>query len=552
MIMDKTRLLPAFLLPALFFIFVGFAICILVYLTKTGPREGAAPLTQVEHDLIRGLFSALTALGLVVVLVVRKLKNQRVKRFLRPTMKGAAALLVAGACVMYFYTARGATRRHYLNFHDLFHYFLGCKYYPEVGYNDFYSCVLQADAEKKRPRWRDNMKSRDLVTYKRSTVAKVREQSDCSMFSEERREEFRKDTDLFSRYSPRGAIADQGYNGAPFSAYVASWVANIPELDYQNLTLLTFVDLMGLSLMFAVLVWGFGWRVAFLAALFHTVNFADFFYHVSFFRYWWMVTLGIGLACLYRRKYGPSAVFLTVSAMLNVFPVLFFAGIALKLLVSLITERTLKPHYKTFVAWAVAATIVCGAISCLNSRPLERYQTFFSNMGTHSALLGDRRTGFKYNFFFRGEFTKDSPRVSYRDKDRDLKRYGVPYFVLVGLILAFGAFVVLRLDDFRATVLAGFLLFFMLFSTVVYYYCVASILVLFWAEDINRKRGVVFVGLLFLMMSLLYIAWWVFQHKVFVVNTVLTGLFTIYLASIVTYFGVETLGARVRSKQSSR
>ncbi|MCP4680046.1 MAG: hypothetical protein GY854_32055 [Deltaproteobacteria bacterium] len=536
----KSSRSPIFSLRYLFFVVIGVAVCALVYFTKSEPAVKPYPLNQIEHDCIRGTFAALTMVGLFVVLIVRSLESSELKHRLQLVLKAGAVILVVLASVMYFYSARGLTRRHYLNFHDLYHYFLGCKYYHEVEYNNFYACHLQADREKSKPRFRERDKVRDLNTYKKSRVKNIRESADCSSFSEERWDEFKRDTDVFGKHSSRRIILDHGYNGTPFSAFIAGGVAQLPEVNYQNLIFVTFIDILGLCILFAVVQWGFGWRIAFLFALFLMVNFADFYFHVSFFRYLWMVTLGIGLACLNKEKYGLSAVFLTASAMLNVFPLLFFAGIGLKLVYSLIKERTLKPRYRTFVVWAVIATIFFGGLSLMHERPIDRYKTFFSNMGMHSGLLTSTRTGFRYNFMFKGELTKEHPRYSYAEKKRDFEEIQIPYNIVVGLILILGAMLVLRLDDFRATVLAGFLLLFMLFSTVVYYYACASVLVLLWAKDINRKRGVGLIALLFGLMVVPYVLWWQTEYRMFINNTVLTAVFTLYLLVTFCYFIKET------------
>jgi hypothetical protein len=537
---ESCQVLRQVLPYAMVFIFIGISCCLLAYFTRDEPAPRPSFMTSTQNDYIRGAISAIVTMGLGLLILIKTFKPVLLKGRLRVGLKVSAVLVVIVAGFVYFYSARGLTRRHYLNFHDLYHYYLGAKFFPETSYNDFYACHLQADQSRSHPRHKDKDKVRDLSNYKILEAKEIREKADCSRFSKERWEQFRADTRFFDKYSGKKVMRDHGYNGTPFHAFFASKIAGLVSANYKNLVLISFVDIMALCILFAVLVWGVGWKLSFCFSTFLFVNFADFYFHVSFGRYWWLMTLGIGLAFLYRKKYAPSAVFLVASAMLNVFPLLFFAGIGLKIVFSLVTRRHLESCYKTFVVWAFMASVVFGGISMMHDRPLERYQVFFNNMGMHSSLLTSSRIGFQYNTMFKGEVTEDSPNYSYKQKRQDLKDIAVPYGILVGLILLFGAAIIVRLDDFRATILGGFLLFFMLFSTVAYYYAVASVLVLLWTKNIQSKRGLGFVALLFGLMGLVYVFWWQSGYRAFLNNTVLTAMFTIYLAVTMIYLAFET------------
>ena len=540
---------------SLFFVALGLGLCLLIYSTEIDPPPDAYDMTTMESDNLRGLVAGVTAAGLILLIAVRRLRPA-----LRPEAPNrwfnvvVAALVILGS-LTYFYVPRGVARSRYLNAHDLYHYFLGAKYYGEVGYNEYYGCHLRADQERRRPKYRARDRVRDLRDYRLRRVAEVRREADCSGFSEERWEEFRHDLDYLDRFSQRRVITDHGYNGTPFHALLASNFAELFEVDTRGLVLATFVDIMAVCLLFAVLVWGFGWPVTALFALFLFANIGDFYFHVSFSRYWWLLTLGSGLACLERQRYGAAAVLMVLSAMLNVFPLLFFAGLGVKMLFQLVRERRLEGKYKTFVTWAAGATVICAALSLTHDRPVERYQTFFSNMSRHSGLLTSTRTGFRYNFMYRGEVIEDDPHSSWSSKREDLVALYPVYIPLVGMILLLGALIALRLDDLRATVLSGFLLFFMLFSTVIYYYALASVLVLLWIRDLERRRGLVMLALLFATMGLVHIGWELSEYRRFLNTALLTFFFTfnlgvslIVLAFSSGLFGPESwLGRRIVS-----
>jgi hypothetical protein len=72
----------------------------------------------------------------------------------------------------------------------------------------------------------------------------------------------------------------------------------------------------------------------------------------------------------------------------------------------------------------------------------------------------------------------------------------------------------------------------MLFSTVAYYYACAALLVLIRAGELRRARGVLLTALLFALMAVDYVIWDTTRFRLFLDNTVLSGLFTIYLAVV--------------------
>ena len=521
-------------IPAiLFFIGMGVILCIVIAVTETQPHHGSPPSTQLEQDGLRGVSTVVGLIGLLAILAVRRWVNIKPLRFL---LKASAVTLVVFAGVSYFYTTRSLTRRHYLNFHDAFHYFLGCKYIEETGYNEFYNCYYKALKEREDRRYTPNMRIRNLHDYGYIRIKHAVENADCSKFSKARWEAFKTDSTLFADFLSDGATRDHGYNGTPLSAAVFGFVANIPKVTYENLVYLTFFDLFALSILFAVFTWGFGWRMGLLAALFHFVNFGDYYYHVSFFRYWWWVTLGVGITCLHKEKHGIAALFLVASAMLNVFPVLFIGALGIRILYTTVKERRLAPLHRTFLIWSVIGAIAFGGISLTNRNPIEQYEEFFDNMEQHSGLLTGTRAGFRYNFLFQGVTGEDFLKnpVNIREK---YHRNRVAITISALLLLGLFSLLIVRLDDAQAAIIGGFALLFFLFSTVRYYYALAPLLLLLWVNDIKTYRGILLCALLFFMMSVVHLAWWRTTFSPFVTNTLYTAMFTLYLGVIFVVLG---------------
>src|SRR5207249_1196016 len=66
----------------------------------------------------------------------------------RRRYRGLLAILAALAWIAYlnFLSFHGA--RTYMHLHDVAHYYLGSKYFPEVGYGQLYIAMLRAEAER--------------------------------------------------------------------------------------------------------------------------------------------------------------------------------------------------------------------------------------------------------------------------------------------------------------------------------------------------------------------------------------------------------------------
>ena len=531
---------PNFPYMALFLV-LGVAVCVLIYATDGTPTRNSRDWSVWHNDFLTGVIDAITACGLAIIVAVRRFKPSLITPRNEKIVKVLAAALVIGAGVTYFYSSRALAKIRYPKTWDSYHYLLGPKYFEEVGYNDLYKCHLIADSQRRIPHYSPQDTVRDLDSYKIVSVRDLLEDAECPRFSEDRWREFKADTRFFDRYNIKRVIRDHGYNGTPLQIVLAGSIAQIPEVTWRNLVLLSYIDILGISLLLAVVAWAFGWKVGFLFALFFFTNFADRFTYIgaSYFRYIWMICFGISLALLWRKVYSGAAVFLVAASMLNVFPLLYFSGIGIKVIADLWKKRSLRPEHKVFIKWAVIATILIGGVSLLNSSPVQNYRTFFSNMSQHSGLLTKSRIGFQYMFLYRGDYSEDVPRYLYERKSREFNNIRTPYSILVILVLFLGMSISRKMDDFRATILMGFLLFFMLLSTVEYYYASAACLVLFWAGDIEKRRGKIFLSALFALMAVVYVIWDQTRFLQFANNQLMGALFTSYLGAMLLYFAIK-------------
>ena len=62
-----------------------------------------------------------------------------------------------------------------------------------------------------------------------------------------------------------------------------------------------------------------------------------------------------------------------------------------------------------------------------------------------------------------------------------------------------------------------------------YYYACAAVLVLFWADEIDTRRGRRFLTLLFGLLGIVYVVWTATRDLKVLNNHIMSGFFTVYL-----------------------
>jgi hypothetical protein len=217
--------------------------------------------------------------------------------------------------------------------HDVFHYYLAARWFPELGYTRLYQCVLAADLEAgldPGPRLRDLETNQLVPAISQLDVARA-----CrARFAPERWEAFRQDVEwLRARVSPHEwhqIREDHGFNGSPVWLLGGALLANAPG-GARALPRLVLADPLLLAGMWAGVVWAFGWRTAAVAAVFWGTNGVEGWDWTggTLLRQDWLVTLVLGIAFLRRGRPALAGALLATSTLLRVFPAFAVAGVVL-------------------------------------------------------------------------------------------------------------------------------------------------------------------------------------------------------------------------------
>lgn len=463
------------------------------------------------NDRAMGAFTFLMALSLAAAAIIINLwgHGRKFKAIVSSFL--LACLFSTG--FLYLYAARGLAQKTFIKAHDSFHYLLGPKYYAELNYFGLYEVAATADAESLKPVLKENDSIRDLSTYGWLTVKEGRTKGLewKQRFTEDRWRLFKHDVEFYKSLARRNFInilRDHGYNGTPFHAFCAGHIANRAPLTYRSAVLLSLIDLWGLLLMMAMLSWAFGWKPAALFAIFFFTSFTDRGYFIlgSFFRYYWMIPTGIGVACIRKRWYRTGGFMLGTAAMLNVFPLLFLGGIGIKTLYQFFCKHRFPRAYRRFIIGSALAFAVCGSAGLIYAQGIQNYTSFLRNMANHTELATRSRIGFRYLFLLPREIETGFSTYTYSQKSEDLARLTPIYRGTGLLLLLVVSWFVRKRSDTEATILFGMAALLLLFNTVEYYYGVMGLL-LFCSMRGKINRFLILSSLLFGGMALIYFSY---------------------------------------------
>ncbi|HEV8548119.1 MAG TPA: hypothetical protein VGQ57_03805, partial [Polyangiaceae bacterium] len=265
--------------------------------------------------------------------------------------RDANRVLLAGAMLATLvYFAPGFSRGGFVHRWEMFHYYLGAKYQPELGYERLYTCVVTVDVADAVPGARSR-RVRDLRDDTLTTGERLIATSPpCEpSFTAARWHEFRDDVRTFRRQSGtrrfwEGMGQDHGYNPPPLWTLMGGSLARLASPSLGFLTALATLDVALMVGAVALLAWGFGPRVALVSGLFWGTQAASDFAWTGggFLRQDWLFCAVAALALSRRGRPFPAGAAFVTAALLRVFPALLGVGVAVWMVRRVLERRTLS------------------------------------------------------------------------------------------------------------------------------------------------------------------------------------------------------------------
>ena len=304
----------------------------------------------------------------------------------------------------------------HVHYHEFFHYFVGSKYFPELGYTRLYECASLAEAEQgfgSRVELRTirDLRENELVSSKYALEDPQRCTNGFSRpFTPQRWEEFKSDTEYFRTSAGLGAwekmLKDHGYNPSPVWTMTGSLLANLGPASKSLVDgFLVWIDPLLLLVTFGFVAWAFGWRIACIAVLFFGTNDLSSFGWIGggYLRQDWLMFAVIGVCLLKRGKPALGGASLATSALLRLFPVGFLVAIGLRLLWILVRERRIDRVGARIAVGAALATAILVPASSIVAGSAEAWPEFLRNTRKHASTPLTNYMGLRTIIGFRWE-----------------------------------------------------------------------------------------------------------------------------------------------------
>jgi hypothetical protein len=287
-----------------------------------------------------------------------------------------------------------------LHYWDMFHYFMGSKYFEETGYFDLYRCGAKAEREAGNDAEVDKTTIRDLETNDAYPGEWTRtEEGRCRPhFSEARWSSFRADIQafhgIFLGHKVPDAFGDHGFNATPPNAvWLRMWTHGV-SASRAHLIALTMIDSVALVLSVAAIYWGFGPLAATVAAVALGVGSFWSFHWVggTLGRHVWLAWCALGFALLAKKRFFGGGAALTVAGLLRLFPFGFLGGAILWAIVKSVRERRVDADGKRLIAGAAIAFTLGNAVT-VAAAGTHSYREFARVFDRHSHTPSGNQLG---------------------------------------------------------------------------------------------------------------------------------------------------------------
>jgi hypothetical protein len=462
------------------------------------------------------------------------------KSKLTPQLK--AVLVAASLVSIFYYTSFGTLmstrdpvvptkqRNAFLHWHEVFHYYIGAKYYKELGNDGLYVAYLLADTESAAPQY-TGTHLRDLSNQVYPITAgeaiKRATEKYRPRFTEVRWHEFKRDTEALKKIAFPGwlnlGLFDAGFNPPPSWNVIGYPLANAIPISknggtlndhWEYIELIPFLDVMLLAIASAFVYRSFGFigLVAFLITFGTGYLSSMRWTGGSFLRHLWFFWLVLGTCMMKEKKYLGTGICLGLSSLMALFPFVFVVGAGLWLILQSVKKSKITPELQDFAIGVVGISVLFIGISLLMFG-LPVWVTFFERIQTHSNMFFVWHIGYKkiatwapwvpgQNFWWQdglNNFRGWNARLN--ERWNDLLWFNLP---LIGMILGSCVWAMRKMRGEEAMILFGALVIFFFSIPANYYYIYYTLLpvVIFQpgAKD-WRPNAIIaaFLGLWFLL-----------------------------------------------------
>jgi len=367
---------------------------------------------------------------------------------------------------------------------EQFHYHLGAKYFPELGYDGLYVASIGAESDA-FPNGVVAEHSRDLRTYQVAPVAELfpHMREVWQRFEPARWDALIEDNRFFVETIPQNYLwaqrLDHGYNATPAWTFVARVLAGSRPVSLGFQRALALLDVALLAGAFAAVFLTFGARVGCWCLVLLGLGYAGRFHFTggAFLRHDWLAAVLVGVCMLERARYRVAGMLLGWAAMSRIFPVLIFAG-PLLLAVRRLRSGERPSWYRPLFFGATAAVLLGLLAGTGAGRGVEAWPEFARAIRLHSSEWLTNNVGLEIPLLYDGDvvtrrlvdWNAPEPWIHVQDRIRANRADRLPWIVAAKLaFLAIWALSIWRAPLPEAA-LAGMAVVFALTSPTSYYW----------------------------------------------------------------------------------
>ena len=313
---------------------------------------------------------------------------------------GLLALLAAVASCNFFQFHGGR----FTHFGENFHYQLGAKYFPELGYDGLYEASIAAQAES-APNLPLPRLIRDLRTNTMEPVRGVDEHREAVLrrFTPDRWRSFVADHTTFLAPEFSRTLTeirlDHGYNPTPTWTFVGRLFNSWLPLNDTTVPLLALLDWVILAAMFVMVFRTYGSAVGATALILFGAGYPWRYAWVggAFLRYDWLAALVVGVCLLKRRRFAGAGALFAYAASVRLFPGLLLVGVAAVAARDLVRRSGLSWALR-FGAGFLASAAACVLAGALTGRGFAAWPEFAHNIEKHHGTWTTNTAGLELVF----------------------------------------------------------------------------------------------------------------------------------------------------------
>ena len=369
--------------------YVGAGLLVAIFFAALGAMHHHALAVQVAKAAI-----ALAAAGAIV----HERERASRKRPIAERWKRAVAACLALAALAAYWNGFSLGSRKYYHRWEQYHYYMGAKYFRELGYDGLYRCTAVAQDELgvvEIPGGRGPSRSFDMAADVRRPGRKIRNLGGDNLlgpvtdalahpeackrrFSRDRWESYKADVRFFRLETDTkywdGMQRDKGYNPPPVwtlggfffaSMFPAGKALSLPLIgETLWVQILAMLDLVYLAGTFAAVGWAFGFRAAAVTIVFFgTQAWAPIAWtQGAFLRQDWLFWMVLSASATRKRRFVLAGAALAYASLLRVFPAVTAVGWVVLAGLHLLRHRTLSPAmWRTLAGASLAALVLVPA-----------------------------------------------------------------------------------------------------------------------------------------------------------------------------------------------